>query len=308
MAGKILITPHTGSTSADPTIVYQGAGSTIEITQRVTSLGVISFEGTAGTLFQITNGSNGSVLIGTTTDNGIDKLQVNGSIKATNLTGTNTGDETTTTIKTKLGITTLSGSNTGDQTITLTGDVSGTGTGTFAATLAASGVTAGSYTLPTLTVDSKGRITAASSNSVTSGTVTSVSVTAANGVSGTVTNPGTVPAITLTLGAITPTSIVTTGDVTIGGNLTVNGTTTTINATTLNVADLNVTVGSGATSAAAANGAGLTIGNYANNPTLIYGNANDNFTFNRRVDAAAFYGPLTGNVTGNVSGLSLIHI
>lgn len=39
-----------------------------------------------------------------------------GAISATNLSGTNTGDETTATIKTKLGITTLSGSNTGDQT------------------------------------------------------------------------------------------------------------------------------------------------------------------------------------------------
>lgn len=38
-----------------------------------------------------------------------------------NLSGTNTGDETTATIKTKLGITTLSGSNTGDQT-TITGN------------------------------------------------------------------------------------------------------------------------------------------------------------------------------------------
>ena len=38
-----------------------------------------------------------------------------GAISATNLSGTNTGDETITTIKSKLGITTLSGSNTGDQ-------------------------------------------------------------------------------------------------------------------------------------------------------------------------------------------------
>jgi hypothetical protein len=37
------------------------------------------------------------------------------AIGASNLSGTNTGDETITTIKTKLGITTLSGSNTGDQ-------------------------------------------------------------------------------------------------------------------------------------------------------------------------------------------------
>lgn len=49
--------------------------------------------------------------------------------------------ETVTTIKTALGITTLSGSNTGDQTITLTGDVTGSGTGSFAATVAAGAIT-----------------------------------------------------------------------------------------------------------------------------------------------------------------------
>ena len=40
-----------------------------------------------------------------------------GAITASNLSNTNTGDETTATIKSKLGITTLSGSNTGDQVI-----------------------------------------------------------------------------------------------------------------------------------------------------------------------------------------------
>ena len=58
-----------------------------------------------------------------------------------NTSNTNTGDETLATIKTKLGITTLSGPNTGDQTITLTGDVTGSGTGSFAATIAAGAVT-----------------------------------------------------------------------------------------------------------------------------------------------------------------------
>ena len=52
-----------------------------------------------------------------------------------NTSGINTGDETIATIKTKLGISTLSGSNTGDQIITLTGDVTGSGTGSFATTV-----------------------------------------------------------------------------------------------------------------------------------------------------------------------------
>lgn len=51
-----------------------------------------------------------------------------------------------------------------------------------------------------------------------SGTVTSVSVTTANGVSGTVSNPTTTPAISLSLGAITPSSVAATGTVT-GSNL-----------------------------------------------------------------------------------------
>lgn len=72
-----------------------------------------------------------------------------------------------------------SGINTGDQTITLTGDVTGSGTGSFATILANSGVTAGSYgsatQVPAFTVDSKGRITSVSNVTITGGgTVTSV--------------------------------------------------------------------------------------------------------------------------------------
>jgi hypothetical protein len=57
----------------------------------------------------------------------------------------------------------------------------------------------------TLTDNGSGSITIASSGG--SGTVTSVSVATANGVSGTVATSTTTPAITLTLGAITPTTV-----------------------------------------------------------------------------------------------------
>lgn len=55
------------------------------------------------------------------------------------------------------------------------------------------------------------------------GTVTSVSVTTANGVSGSVDNPTTTPAITLTLGNITPVDVTASGNVT-GSNLSGNNT------------------------------------------------------------------------------------
>jgi hypothetical protein len=56
--------------------------------------------------------------------------------------------------------TNLSGTNTGDQTITLTGDVTGSGTGSFAASLADVG-TAGTYV--GVTTDAKGRVTSGTS-------------------------------------------------------------------------------------------------------------------------------------------------
>lgn len=72
-----------------------------------------------------------------------------------------------------------------------------------------------------------GQWTINTSATTNTGTVTSVSVTTANGVSGSVATSTTTPAITLTLGAITPSSVAATGTVT-GSNL--SGTNTGDNA------------------------------------------------------------------------------
>lgn len=63
---NIVITPSTGSTTADPRIVFSGANASLgpqNITLRVypTSNGTLSFEGSAGQLFSITNSMSGTI-------------------------------------------------------------------------------------------------------------------------------------------------------------------------------------------------------------------------------------------------------
>ena len=176
-------------------------------------------------------------------------------------------------------------------------------------------VSAGSYgsssAIPVLTIDAQGRVTAASTQNVTIVTTTDIA-----GDSGTDTI--TLGTDTLTFAGTTseietavtnnqvqiglPNDVTIGNDLTVTGNLTVNGTTTTINSTQLAVDDLNITIASGAGSAAAANGAGITVDGAS--ATLTYTSADDRWNFNKELTVSRVHGNLTGDVTGTVSDIS----
>jgi len=222
----------------------------------------------------------------------------------------------------------LSGDATGSATFTSAGD-----TATISTTLAASGVSAGSYgsssAIPVITVDAKGRVTAVttaatssiltigadtgSDDTVTVGTDTLNFVGTANEIETAVTNnqiqiglPSNVTigndlTVTGTLNSddITSSAISIAGDATITGNLTVQGTQTTVNSTTVETADAIFRVNS--------NGADTDAGFEANaNGTIkqiLYTSVGDEWDFgNENVKATSFEGALTGDVTGDTTG------
>jgi len=103
---------------------------------------------------------------------------------------------------------------------------------------------------------------------------------------GNLSEPGPIGDVTPNTGAFTTLS--STGDTVIGGNLTVEGTTTTVDSTTVAIADKNVELAKDATTAAEADGGGITLNGAA--ATITYSSGNDHWALNKGL-----------NVSGNVS-------
>ena len=208
----------------------------------------------------------------------------------------------------------------------------GTGNVTAVATLATVNSNVGTFgsatAIPIVTVNAKGLVTGVSTASISTalsiaggtGTDTvnvgtdTLTFAGGTGVSTTVTNNqvsfaigqavGTTDNVTfnnvtvngtLSSDDITAANISIAGNATITGNLTVQGTTTTVNSTAVAISDINLTLAKDATTAAQANGAGLTVLGPTTSATLTYTSADDRWNFNKNLNVTTVYGALVGN-------------
>lgn len=220
---------------------------------------------------------------------------------------------------------------TGDATATFS-SVDGTANISTALTLATVNSNVGSFggatVIPIITVNAKGLVTGVSSASISTslgisgntGTdtvalgVDTLNFAGSTGVTTTVTNNTVSFAIgqevsttsnvtfnnvtvdgTLTSDDITAANISVAGNATITGDLTVQGTTTTVNSTAVAISDINLTLAKDATSAVAANGAGLTVAGA--DATFTYTSSNDRWNLNKDLVVGTVFGALSGNAS-----------
>ncbi len=120
------------------------------------------------------------------------------------------------------------------------------------------------------------------------GTVTTVSVATANGISGTVANPTTTPAITLSLASITPTTVSASGNVSSGGNIVATGTVLGSNLSGINTGDSGTVT---TVSVVTANGVSGTVATATTTPAITL--------------SLAAITPTSVAASGNVSGSNL---
>ena len=296
------------------------------VTGNITSSGTSTF-----TTIDVNGGNIDGTVIGAAVASAITGTTITASTGFSgNLTGNVTGDLT--------GNASTATTWQSARNLTISGDATGTFSGVNGSanvdaplTLANTGVTAGSYgsttEIPTFTVDSKGRLTAAGTASIsttlniTDGThndavalgTDTLTFNSGTGVTATVSNNQVSIAIGQSVGTtdnvtfnnvtvsgqlssddITAANISVAGNATITGDLTVQGTTTTVNSTTVAIGDKNITLAKDATNGSEADGAGLTILGPTTPATILYNNTNNSWDFNKQV-----YANVTGNLTGN---------
>lgn len=182
-----------------------------------------------------------------------------------------------------------------DLKIDITGDATGNQTftdlanGSINITLADTTVVAGTYgnssVIPVITVDSKGRITSATTNAVAG--ITGYSYTSANNTFAITAGDGSVYKATINAvntlsvsNTLTVTGVGTfSNDVNITGNLTVLGVTTFVNTTELNIGDNIITLNANAAGTPTLN-AGIEVARGASlNVALLWNESDDRWTF-----------------------------
>ena len=300
-----------GSTTS---ITLSGANTTLAGTLAVTGAttlnGAVTVSGSNNVTIDAGNLtlSSGNATIGGT-------LSVTGEITGNASTATKLATARTITIDGDVDATATSFDGTGNITLTTTLDTVNANVGSFGS----------STSVPVVTVNAKGLVTAVSTSSIT----TSLTVGADSGTNDAValasdvlTFAGTTNEIETTVSNNQiqiglPSNVTIGNNLIINGNLTVSGTTTTVNTETLNLADNQILLNSNETGTPSQNGGIEIERGTSSNKTLVWNETSDKWTVGSETFVAGtFEGALSGNastatalatsrtisLTGDVSG------